>query len=188
MKKALKIIFGIIGIIYVATVIFLTTCLLNYNKYNITTFKNSSLIIIEDEKLGNGLKKGDLVVVKHNVKSEIKKGEHIFFYNTYANKVDVSFSIVNQVETVEKETTFTIEGNYPLSQEYVIGTLEGAKVYNGVGGILKALESRWGFLLFVILPVLFIFIYEIYEVVKEVKTEKVEKVKTSKKNKEVEEL
>ena len=82
MKKALKIIFGIIGIIYVATVIFLTTCLLNYNKYNITTFKNSSLIIIEDEKLGNGLKKGDLVVVKHNVKSEIKKGEHIFFYNT----------------------------------------------------------------------------------------------------------
>ena len=188
MKKALKVIFGIIGLMYLAVVVFLTTCLLNYNKYNITTFKNSSLIIVEDDKLGNGLKKGDLVVVRHNEKSEIKKGEHIFFYNTYANKVDVSFSKVNQVETVEKETTFTIEGNYPLSQEYVIGTLEDAKVYNNLGGILKALESRWGFLLFVILPILFIFIYEIYEVVKEIQIEKRETVKTSKKNKEVEEL
>lgn len=188
MKKTLKVVFGILIFIYVATVIFLTTCLLNYNKYNITTFKNSSLIIVEDDKLGNGLKKGDLVVVKHDVKSEIESGEHIFFYNTYANQVDVSFSKVLQTEKIEKETTFTIEGNYLLSQEYVIGTLENAKVYNGVGGILKALESRWGFLLFVIMPVLFIFIYEIYEVVKEIKTEKKEKVKPARNNKNVEEL
>ena len=38
-----------------------------------------------------------------------------------------------------------------------------------IGGILAILESRWVFLLFIILPILFIFLYELYEFVLEVK-------------------
>ena len=44
-----------------------------------------------------------------------------------------------------------------------------AKVYSSLGSIIAALELRWVFLLFIIVPLLFIFLYEIYEFVIEVK-------------------
>ena len=38
-------------------------------------------------------------------------------------------------------------------------------IYNNIGGILDILESRLGFLLLVILPILLIFMYQIYALI-----------------------
>ena len=67
------------------------------------------------------------------------------------------------------ETTFTVEGDYEYSSEYVIGSAKDVKIYHNLGGVLALLESRWIFLLVIILPVLFIFLYELYEFILEVK-------------------
>ena len=38
-------------------------------------------------------------------------------------------------------------------------------IYHGIGGILSILESKFGFLLLVLLPIMVVFIYQIYEFV-----------------------
>ena len=51
MKKVLKIIGIILGIIYALIAITLTICLLNYNDYNITVLGNKTLILVRDNEL-----------------------------------------------------------------------------------------------------------------------------------------
>lgn len=170
MKKILKFLLGIVIVIYVVIAAGLTVCLLNYNDYNLTVLGKNTFIIIKDDELKPDFKKGDLVIVKRNDDSEIEAGDKIFFYNGYQNQVTVNLGdVVSNTKVTETESTFVIEGNLKLSSRYIIGKAETSKVYSGMGTVLSVLESRWGFLFLIILPVLLMFIYLIYAVIMEVK-------------------
>ena len=65
MKKFLKFIGSLLLIPYILVVIFVTICLLNYNDYSITVFKDTSLIPITEDAGLASYKKGDLLIVKH---------------------------------------------------------------------------------------------------------------------------
>ena len=52
----------------------------------------------------------------------------------------------------------------------LIGKCSDAKIYSKLGAILRVLESKFGYLLIVILPTLILFLYEIYRVIIEIKT------------------
>ena len=173
MKKVLKFLIGILVFVYAIVAVGLTVCLLNYNEYNITVLGKNTLIIVKDNELEPDFKKGDLVVVKRNDDKDIEAGDKIFFYNGYQNEVTVNLGdVVNNTKVTETESTFTIEGNLKLSSRYIIGKAETSKVYGGMGTVLSVLESRWGFLFLIILPVLLMFIYLIYAVIMEVKNPK----------------
>lgn len=173
----MKKIFKIIGIIFIAfyclMTIGLTICLLNYNDYNITEINDKTLIIITDSELeSNNYKKGDLVVVTKNDNSDIAIGDKIFFYDIDHNKEEVIInigSVVNKEKITDTESTFTMNGEYLLSSEYVIGKTDTSKIYHGFGSVLAILESRLGFLFLIIFPILVLFIYEIYAVIREIK-------------------
>lgn len=172
MKKFLEILGGIILIPYILIVIVVTVCLLNYNKYGVTEIGDYTFVIVKDETLNPTYQKGDLLVVEKKDNDTIMKDDYIFFYEQ--DKVEKTViinlaKVLNTRKVTDRETTFTIEGNYEYSSEYVIGAMKDTKVYHKLGGILSILESRWVFLLFIILPILFIFLYELYEFVLEVK-------------------
>lgn len=170
MKKVVKFLGLIVIVVYMVVAVFLTVCLLNYNKYNITELGKNSLIIVKDDDLEPSYKKNDLVVVYKNNNEDIKVGDKIFFYNAYQNQVSVNLGDVTGVRRVnEKEYTYTMEGNLQVSSEYVIGASKTSKTYNGYGKVLATLESKWGFLFIIILPILVLFIYQIYAVILEVK-------------------
>lgn len=170
MKKVVKIFGLLIVAVYLVVAVFLTVCLLNYNKYHITELGKKSLIIVSDDDLEPKYVKNDLVVVYKNNNEDIKSGDYVFFYNAYQNQVSVNLGDVTGVRRVnEKEYTYTMEGNLQVSSEYVIGASKTSKTYNGYGKILATLESKWGFLLIIILPILVLFIYQIYAVILEVK-------------------
>ena len=172
MKVLGKILFAIILIPYIAVVVFLTACLLNYNDYNVTVFGNKSLIIIGEYDI-EGYKSGDLVVVEKNKANEVKVGDYIFFYDTRTLENLISYAEVQEVEEIDKnEATYVLDGEYKISSEFLIGKDETSKKYENMGAILSALESRWGFLFFVIFPVLVLFIYEIYILIMELKSKK----------------
>lgn len=175
--KTLKLIGKITGItligVYAIIAIILTICLLKYNDYNITEFKDKSLIIVNDDELKPNYNKGDLVVVYKNKSNEISIGDKIFFYDTYKNQVSVNLGSVIEKQTITKdETTFIMDGEYSLSSEYLIGAAKTSKVYPKMGSLLGFLESRYGFLFIIIFPILVLFIYEIYAVIKEIKSPK----------------
>lgn len=168
MKMLKKILITILLIIYIPCVVFLTACLLNYNKYNVTEFGKNTLIIIDDDL--KKFDKGDLAVVYKNNNSDIKKGDYIFFYESTSMSTIISYAEVLEREDISREkSVYTIEGGYEVSSDFVIGKQATAKKYKNIGTILSILESRWGFVLFVIFPLMLMFIYEIYSLVIEIK-------------------
>ena len=170
MKKVVKIFGLLIVAVYMVVAVFLTVCLLNYNKYHITELGKKSLIIVSDDDLEPKSVKNDLVVVYKNNNEDIKSGDYVFFYNAYQNQVSVNLGkIIKSTRVNEKEYTYTLEGNLEVSSQYVIGKSETSKAYSNMGLVLKVLESRLGFLLIIILPILVLFIYQIYAVILEIK-------------------
>ena len=169
MKKIGKVLLSVLGVIYLGVIIFATVCLLFYNQYKVTQINDKTFILIDSKS--DKYTDGDLVIFTKNPNNEIKNGDEIFFYEVSQGKVSVNTGIVSNSEVInEDETTFTINDNHKISSESVIGKTLTANVYPKVGKILYVIESRFGFLLFVILPALLFFFYEIYRLVMEIKT------------------
>ncbi|MBR3230075.1 MAG: hypothetical protein IKF91_04540 [Bacilli bacterium] len=169
MKKIVRVLLSVLGVIYLGVILFATVCLLCYNQYKVTEIGDKSFILIDDKS--DKYTDGDLVIFTKNANNEIQNGDEIFFYEVSQGKASVNTGVVTKAEVInENETTFTINGNHKISSESVIGKTLTASVYPKVGKILYIIESRFGFLLFVILPALLFFFYEIYRLVMEIKT------------------
>ena len=163
-----KIFLNILFIVYFVIAIFVTVCLLSYNEFKVTEFGAYSLVIISDEGLEPDFNKGDLVIV--NKKSKVLTGRKAFFYNTYANRIEINLGEVEAIEKITKtESTYTIEGERKISSEYVLGPAESAEVIPYVGTILGILQSKWGFLFLIVFPSLLAFVYQITVVFSELK-------------------
>lgn len=168
MKKIVRVLLSVLGVIYLGVILFATICLLCYNQYKVTEIGDKTFILIDDKS--DKYTDGDLVIFTKNANSEIQNGDEIFFYEVSQGKASVNTGVVSNAEVInENETTFTINGNHKISSESVIGKTLTASVYPKVGKILYIIESRFGFLLFVILPALLFFFYEIYRLVMEIK-------------------
>lgn len=184
MKKLGKILLSIFVVLYAVVALFLTACLLKYNDYKITVFGDKSLIIVNDDTLKDKYKKGSLLVVDKSNADEIESGDEIIFYNTYNNQISIAIGEVISKEVItDTETTYTVTGNYDISSEYLIGSANDTKVYPIIGSILAILESRVGFLIFIILPITLAFLYEIYVLISEIKNAKEEEKEAKKKDK-----
>ena len=172
MKGFLKVLGIVILVPYIIIAIVITVFLLNYNQYGVTELGDKTLIIVKDDALLPSYKKGDLLVVTKTPSSQINVNDYIFFYEQSREKKTVIINlgrVISKREVNEVETTYKLEGDVDYSSEFVIGSTNNVKVYRSLGTIVDALESRWVFLLFIIVPILFIFLYELYEFVLEVK-------------------
>ncbi|MEE3343061.1 MAG: hypothetical protein VZS44_03115 [Bacilli bacterium] len=172
MKNFLKVLGVILLVPYIIIAITLTVFLLNYNEYGVTEIGGKTLIKVTDDELSPTYKKGDLLIVKKQDPDEINANDYIFFYEKNIEKKTITINlarVISKKKINDTETTFKLEGDVDFSSEFVIGTNKDIKVYESLGTILSALESRWVFLFLIIVPLLFIFLYEIYEFVIEVK-------------------
>ena len=172
MKNFLKIMGIILLVPYVLVALTITVFLLNYNEYGVTEIGGKTLIIANDDSLAPNYKKGDLIVVNKTANADIHENDYIFFYEQSREKKTVIINlgrVVSKRNVNDTEVTYKLEGDVDYSSEYVIGTTNDAKVYSSLGEIIAALELRWVFLIFIIIPLLFIFLYEIYEFIIEVK-------------------
>ena len=169
MKNILKVILGIIGVCYLAVIIVVTACLLCYNDYKVTEMLGYSFIIIDEnsEKYNDG----DLVLFRQGEMDKVEQNDEIFFYEVTNGIPSIHYGTVTEVLPVdEDERTFTINDNHDISSDSLIGKTATARVYPQIGKILSILESRFGFLILVILPTLLLFLYELYRVMIEIKT------------------
>ncbi|MCL2859303.1 MAG: hypothetical protein FWF46_01765 [Oscillospiraceae bacterium] len=167
MKKTIR---NIIIILYAIVAIIVTVCLLSFNEYKVTEFGNYSLVIIDSDKLQPNFNRGELVIVDRS--KEIKVGDKVFFYNV-PNKMAISLAGVTKQENVtDTQITYTLEGDNKISSDYVIGNSTDAKVIPVVGTVLSVLESKWGFLILVVLPALLAFLHEVFEMISEMRGNK----------------
>ena len=64
MKKILKIVFGFLGVVYLAVAIFAIVCLLSKNRFGYPQFGEKTLFVVEDDNTALNYRKGDLVVLR----------------------------------------------------------------------------------------------------------------------------
>ena len=159
MKKMLG---NIIVILYVVVAIFTTVCLLSYNEHKVSVFGDKSLVIIDSEERGINYKKGDLVIVGKEGYQNAKEGDTLFFYDNDGIKVA---EIQKKNDFGDAGITFTIDGNYQVVHEDIIGTSNNAKVISKAGSVLSLVESKWGFLFLIVFPSLLAFLHEIYKLI-----------------------
>ena len=166
LKKIKSFIAGILMCAFFVFALAMTMLLLNYNKYGLTQFGNTTLVIINDEISSDTFKKGDLVLVESKKLEKFELGEEIFVYRVHTNgSVSVELGKIGQIYPEEDAVAF--ENGDIFSTQFVIGTAD--EIYNDICTYLSIIESKWGFLFIVLVPCLLIFIYEIYALIVEIK-------------------
>lgn len=166
LKKIKSFITGVLICAFFIFALAMTMLLLNYNKYGLTQFGNTTFVIINDEISSEKFQKGDLVLVKSQKLEKLELGNEIFAYriNT-GGRVSVELGKIGEIYPEEDAIAF--ENGDIFSSEFVIGTAD--EIYNDIGTYLTIIESKWGFLFIVLVPCLLIFIYEIYALIIEIK-------------------
>ena len=161
-----KIIVSIVLIVFFAFTITMTILLLNFNKFGVTQFDDTSLLIIKKGFTSETYKKGSLVVVESKEIKDYHEGEEVFVYHLDGHGgVNIQLGVVGQIHEDDDALTFSNGDTY--SSEFIIGT--GEKIYPNLGKYLSIVESKWGFLFIILVPNFFLFVYQLYSLIVEVK-------------------
>ena len=168
-----KFLFGIIVAAWFIVALFTTICLLSYNDFGTSVFGKNTFLIMDSDELEPDYPEGDLVIVRRSSDSKIEVGEKVFYYNSAMNTNTLVFlgKVENKAEVSKTETTYTIDGER-VSSEFVIGAVKDSKKFSKLGLVLSVFTSRWGFMFFVLFPLLFAIIYEIMMIVEASKKSK----------------
>lgn len=161
-----KIFTAILLIVFFAFTITMTILLLNFNKFGVTQFEDTSLLIIKKSFSSETYKRGSLVFVESKNIKDYQEGEEVFVYHLDGHGgVNIQLGVVGQVFVDDDAITFTNGGTY--SSEFIIGS--GTKIYPNLGRVLSILESKWGFLFIILVPNFFLFVYQLYALIVEIK-------------------
>ena len=133
-----KIIISILLVIFFAFTITMTVLLLNFNKFGVSQFDETSLLIIKKSFSSETYKKGSLVFVESKNIKDYKEGEEVFVYHLDGHGgVNIQLGVVGKVFVDDDAITFTNGGTY--SSEFIMGA--GTKSYPKLGTILSIIES-----------------------------------------------
>lgn len=164
MRKVLNWVWSFVEVIIIIYVVLVTMFVLCKNKYGYTQFGDYSFANIDliAEKNVKDTKKGDLLIVKNS--NDIHKGDLIYYYAVLNDNYIVRSAVVADVKEDDYSALYTVSlsnTTINVASSRVLGKY--STVYNNLGSILSVLESRVGFLLLVLLPIMVVFIYQVYE-------------------------
>ncbi len=166
LKKIKSFILTVLGVVFFAFALAMTILLLNYNKYGVTQFGETSIVLIKNKITSDHFQKGDLVIVEAQTLDTINVGDEVFAYKVNKDEsVTIDVGVVGNIYKDSNAIVFENGSSYDM--EYVAGT--AVKKYEKWGGILAFITSKWGFLFLILVPGFLIFIYELYALIVEIK-------------------
>lgn len=168
-------------ILYFLLVVFVTACLLSYNEYGVTVFGDKALVIADDNKIQD-TSSYDLIIIDTKY-DDLNIGDSILYYNPYNGTNEVVSDTIKSIDNSNIDfVAYTLSNNVTIDSKNIVGLFRNAKIYPIVGGILSFLESKWGYLIVVVLPILLAFIYELYAIICEFGRKQLICMKLSKKD------
>lgn len=153
----------VILILWLVMAAFVTICLFKYNDNKVTQFGDNLILLLDEGNLSYS--KNQLFITKMNELSLIK-GDSILFFDAYKNELKVKISTIKEIND---ESSYMISEDKIIDKKYVISKVSDAKSIPLFGNILSFLESKIGYLIFIVLPSICLFMYESYEVISEIK-------------------
>lgn len=170
MKKLMegikKVVTFIFFVIYFVFALCMTVLLLNYNDFGVTQFGDKSIIMVTSKISNDEYAKGDLVITQSKKIDQYKEGEYIFTYRVGSDRIPV-LEVGKIGKVYPEEDAISFENGQTYTSEYIAGVAEAK--YEKVGTALSIVESKWGFLFIILIPVFLIFIYEVYALIIEIK-------------------
>ena len=165
-----KVIGTILFTAYVIIAVTVTILMLHYNEYMCSEINGYTLYIVKDDTLEPDYVKGDLLIIEKVSDKNIEIGDTLFLYQNVSN----NDYYVRQGKLTDRtvqggRTIYTIDGQYQYDSSYLIGTQNSLKMYHNLGTILGLLQSRWGYLFFIVIITLILFLEELYELYMEIK-------------------
>ena len=161
-----KVIIGILAVLFFGFVIINTILLLNINKYGVTEFNDTSIIIIKNDISSDRYTKGDLVIVKKPHIEKLEIGTAVFVHKVQkVGEPYIDYGKVGQVHVDNNAISFENGSTYDM--KFVAGVED--KLYHNIGTYVSLFQSKWGFLFIILVPSFLIFVYELYSIVVEVK-------------------
>lgn len=165
-KMIKRILIGIVLVLFFAFTITMTVLLLNYNKFGVTQFGDTSLLLIKNGFSSETYKKGSLVIVENMPVKNYTVGEEAFVYHLDGKGgFNIQLGVIGQIH--EEDNAITFSNGETYSDEFIIGT--GEKIYPNLGTYLGVIESKWGFLFIILVPNFFLFVYQLYSLIVEIK-------------------
>ena len=172
MKKVLHIGWCCLEVIIIAYVIILTSFILHRNLYGFTQFGNYTFVNVSlwDIRNINGVKKNDLLVIKTN--KDIHENDMIYYYYVENDRYIVKTNKVIDISEGTVSTSYQIDDNEMslIPSSRIIGT--SGVTYGFLGGILSILESRYGFIFLVLIPIVIVFSYQLYDFIVTIRSER----------------
>lgn len=167
MKRVLKWVWRIIELLIVLYVVSITSLILFRNRFGYTQIDKTTLVTVNKDNISNlgNVKERDLLLVKDSGTNSINAGDEIYYYATINNQYVIKRGVVASFTADDTKAVYILndEDKTSVSSTRVMGKYSAT--YNSFGGTLEFLQSRVGFLIFVLLPILLIFIYQIYDLV-----------------------
>jgi hypothetical protein len=142
-------------------VLFVTGCLFFLNEHGVTVFLNKALIVNYDSSIVN-TSFANLIVVDTSY-NNINVGDYILYYGSLDD--DVLASSVESIDNDDGVISYNLSNSDSVILKNVIGIYDDSMVYPIIGGILSFLESRWGYFIFIVLPIFFMFVYEVFAII-----------------------
>ena len=165
-KKVVKILISIIEVLIIVYVIAITVSLLNKNKYGYTVFGDKTLVTINENNSAelSLFKEGDLVIIDEAKYDNVEVGETLYYYDVVNQTYILKTGVVKEKNGDRTSAVYVMDGTKTVSSDKIVGEYNDVK-YSNFGKVLDILESRFGFLLLVILPIFVLFIYQVYKMI-----------------------
>ena len=172
MKKVVSVVKSLLISIWVLVAITTTILLISYNDYSVSEIGSYSIFIVDSERLEPLYNKNDILIVKKVAENKYSVGDNAFFYlDNAADSIFINHGEITKIDEVEHGEDAYYFGDDAVSYSRLLGPEKETKVCHGWGLLLSILESRWGFMFFIIFPTIFAVVYEIYSIVEEIKSE-----------------
>ena len=175
MKKLGRIILGLLETVVIFYTIVITACLIFVNEYGYTQIGKTTIVQATkaEEKLLDNVKDGDLLLIKKD--SKINKNTIVYYYSVTNEQYFIKSAAVKEIKDDGFGKLYTLDINNreeinTVNEKKLIGN--SISIHRKLGKILDVLESRVGFLLLVLLPIMVIFIFHVYNFVILLKYEK----------------
>lgn len=182
MKRIFEAIWGFLEVLIIIYVILITTTIIFRNDYGYSELDKYTLSNINevDSKYIKDSKPGNLLIVKKT--NDIEVGDYIYYYAVIKEKYYIRTGIVTKVTKDDYNSLYDIDTKitgdkqekFSVSSSRVLGKYASQK--EKLGSILTFLQTRLGFLIFVLIPIMIVFLYQLYEFIIVYKYERYEEL------------
>ena len=168
MKRAIG---AILFVVYSIIAITVTVLLLSYNDYNISEVGGYTVYVVKDDALEPEYEQGSILLIKSTNDKHVKVGDEIFLYNVINSQEFEFVSATLEGKAQQgRQMAYTVSGGQVYSSDYFVGKADDTIVLSSpLGTILSILESKWGYLICIVIVSLLLFLQEVFDLAIELK-------------------